>query len=375
MVTNRIVFARFGEPSVTVYMPILKGRNAELRAVEQIPPDQHSMIRPLIEVMDTKPDRDDVRARTLQKDAADFADSVRDRMPPGMVFAVDCRHLIRTYGRPDNAGAMAQVSAFIHMHGHRMIPVFQQTDDPEDRTEVGQAAATHGLGACLRLPCGPPRRAADAARLSRLVRTMGLGMPEVDLVLDLWAIKSDHDLRQGVVSARQAIAWACGMPWRSITLAGGAFPREINDLPFDTSTSLPRREALVWTEVVSSITDDRKIGYADYGVSHPRKPPPYGRAHPNLRYTVDECWEIYRCAKRDGGGGGALGCFRDLCKGVIASDHWPPQGTAFSWGDQQIERFAAGMSPVRNDPASWRAIGMSHHFAVVVDRLCRLKGP
>jgi hypothetical protein len=56
----------------------------------------------------------------------------------------------------------------------------------------------------------------------------------------------------------------------------------------------------------------------------------------------------------------------------LIADQWPPFGTSYSWGDQQIEGFALGQPELPWKMESWQVCGMSHHFASVLDRLANL---
>jgi hypothetical protein len=169
--------------------------------------------------------------------------------------------------------------------------------------------------------------------------------------------------------ARRALAWAQGGGWRSVTLASGAFPVSISDLPLGTSTPLPRWDAVLWTELAGTPIGRQDVGYGDYVVSNPE--PSRGFAPlPNLRYTAKRHWHVYRYPKSPDGG---MRTFRDLCLAVISSNHWPAQGRDFSWGDEQVQLCAQGFKT--GNPAMWRAFGTSHHLAVVADRLTTLGEP
>lgn len=266
---------------------------------------------------------------------------------------------------------MSMVSNAVGKLGYRMIPVVRPEDDECAFRSAGYAAAQHRKGVCLRVPWSGPRTSADDARLSRRIRDqLGLRFRDIDLVLDLWAVDSDALLEGHKAAAWQALTWAKGIPVRSVTLAAGAFPKSLADVPFDTPMAIPRRDAVLWTDVAGSYTAT-ELSYADYGVSSPRVS--QGRnPHPNLRYAVDGQWYAYRCERREGPG--ALAGFDNLCKAVVA-DLWPPRGAAFSWGDEQIERFANGQPLLPRRPESWHACSLSHHFATVLERLTHLRRP
>ena len=82
------------------------------------------------------------------------------------------------------------------------------------------------------------------------------------------------------------------------------------------------------------VADDLGVGYADYGIAHPRMIR-VGRAPmPSLRYTVDDVWWIYRWPQEKL----ASPSMYDLCKALIAADHWAAAGADFSWGTGRSPR-------------------------------------
>jgi len=365
-------FANHTENHVmTVYMPILKGRASEFLALGKIAAELRPSVRPLIEVMPLVSDTGE-ESRSIIESVAAFEKRVEDHLPVDRVFAVDCRRVLDTYKSPDGRGVMSMVSNAVRKLGYRMIPVVRPGDGECEFRSAGYAAAQHGRGACLRVPWSGRRTFADDARLSRRIRDhLGLEFKDLDLVLDLWAVDSDALLKDRTAAAWQALTWAKRLPVRSVTLAVGAFPKTLADIPFGTPAAIPRRDAVLWTTVAASYTGATELAYADYGVFSPRVS--QGRnPHPNLRYAVDGRWYAYRCERREGLG--ALAGFDDLCKAVVA-DLWPSRGAAFSWGDEQIERFANGQPLLPRRPESWHACSLSHHFATVLERLAHLRRP
>ncbi|AQZ63280.1 hypothetical protein BKM31_19050 [[Actinomadura] parvosata subsp. kistnae] len=356
---------------MTVYMPILRGRASEFQVIGQTLTRTRRSIRPLVEIMPMDTRVDDKRQELL-KAISVFEERLKRYMSDDDVFAVDCKRLFDRYEHAEVCGVMTAVSAAVKRAGRCMIPVVRPTDDEREFQAAGRAATQHGRGACIRVAGRGTPTPAQTAQLSRTVRhLMGLTFKQVDLVLDMWAIESDVALTERVERARQALKWAAHLPVRSVVLAAGAFPKQLTDIPFETATPLPRRDATLWTAAAPFHAGNAELGYGDYGVASPggtqgRRP------HPNLRYTIDDHWDVYRCSRQEGDG--AFSGFRKLCQAAIA-DHWPPHSAAFSWGDQQIEAFASHQTALPNQPDSWRACGMSHHIATVVDRLARLGQP
>jgi hypothetical protein len=205
-----------------------------------------------------------------------------------------------------------------------------------------------------------------------MLEAAGLRVSDTDLVLDLGAVRTQAAAQHAERTARAALAWARRQPWRSVTLACGAFPASISGLPYRTATPVPRWDAVLWARITGGLLggQDAGIGYGDYAVGSPELAA--GRApSPNLRYTGKRHWHVYRYPKADKGD---MSTFYDLCQDVVASGHWPARGGEFSWGDEQIGRCARHHRTPGNATV-WRAIGTSHHLAVVTGRLAALGEP
>jgi hypothetical protein len=348
---------------VIVYVPILKGRAGEFLALDNAGPAVAGAMRPLLEVMQNP-------SRMLYGSVLDFGDRLMAAAPKGMVFAVDCRYL-RT-ARSDTAdSSLSLVAANLLDRGINMIPVFSPGDgqDPQD---VRSAAALHKAGGCLRLELRHMARLSGGRRgLTEVVSpATELGPTETDLVIDLGEVCVQAARERAVRLGRAALAWARQFQWRSVTLSAGAFPAEIGEFPLGASTPVPRWDAVLWSRLADAGQLPEGACYGDYAVSSPRFLE--GRAPlPNLRYASKRHWHVYRYQKA---ASSAFSSFHDLCQAVRSSAHWPAQGREFSWGDGRIDDCARRRTGAGN-ATLWRAYGISHHLAVVTERLSQLGEP
>jgi hypothetical protein len=121
----------------------------------------------------------------------------------------------------------------------------------------------------------------------------------------------------------------------------------------------------------------RVPAFGDYAIASPLQAVGAGFAPaPQIRYTVAENWLVLKGRKANRPGNFQ---FLDICDRV--STH-PEFTRELSWGDRQIEEKAryAHTEPVPTavtpgNAMVWRAIGTSHHMALVIDTLTRAGGP
>jgi len=254
------------------------------------------------------------------------------------------------------------------------LPVVRLDDEPEVLAEVAAASEMHEQGACLRLGSdeNDPDEELAEVQTPEVLAAIGLAAEDVDLVIDMWTVDSTRSVQRAVPVVVGMLEWAAESgPWRSVTVLSGAFPASISDLPTNAATPLRRYDAELFNAVVA---EDPPLNpdFGDYAVNHPALPSSAARGPlPNLRYTHETNWQIYRQARAGEPGNEA---FFTLCNRVVHSVHWPVVGAAYSWGDHEIQRCSNRLGGAGR-ATEWRAYGTSHHLVHVVDRLATLGSP
>jgi len=108
----------------------------------------------------------------------------------------------------------------------------------------------------------------------------------IDLILDLKSILDyDHALLVDAVKAGFSKAIPTGTPWRSITLASSAAPKDASGIAIGRCL-IPRRDWMLWNSVVPAAPFC--VNYGDYAVSHPdlKEPPGVAMTKARLASTL-----------------------------------------------------------------------------------------
>jgi hypothetical protein len=339
------------EGCAVVYMPILKGRDGEFNAVKHLPSLFAPSILPVFEVPPTTGDPN--------RDASAFSDKARDSIPFGLTVAIDVGYLDDP-GK-GSRGPLLEIAEDLAFGCISVRPVLHLNDSARRLAEARDAAVIHTGRAVVRLggdSIDPDDEEAEA-KLIELCRRAGTTIEQSALILDFFEIRSMGDLGRVEPLVRKYVAWARRYPWESITVAAGAMPKTLAGLPTNTATQMPRHDLTLWKRL-----QEPDVEFGDYGVGHPAMslkgwPPP-----PNLRYTDDDAWWIYR-SPRDGNGNQEM---HDLCASLVASSHWPAEGAEYSWGDRQIARCAEAVAGP-GTPTLWRAWATAHHLTHVLRTL------
>ncbi|HEU4348246.1 MAG TPA: beta family protein [Actinoplanes sp.] len=329
-----------------MYRPILRPRRGELTALHHLETAFAGRVTPIFEL----------------EPGGDLLRLIRERRPPTSAIAVDFR---AAADAPDPLESpLLDLAEALADHGVPLIPVIRPYDSRRRLVEHGLAARMHLHRAILRLQ---PHRdatnptAADAI-LRRCLTGSDLEVERVDLLIDLaeTACVADADIVEE--RARRVIRWARTLPWRSVSVASGAMPPNLDDLPTDRAVAVGRLDARLWGRL-----REPAVGYADYGVTSPvrRHGVAFHRQLPTLRYTSDGHWWIYRWARR---GSRSDDRCQDLCRTLVGSPQWPAEGARFSWGDAEIARRARTARGAGSS-AGWMAWSTSHHIAHVLRAL------
>jgi hypothetical protein len=340
------VFTTAGSMRDGVYRPILRPRRGELAALSHLASADAGRVMPILEL----------------EPGPSIVPLIRQLPPRSGAIAIDFGNL------PDLADPLASPSLDLAEElaalGVAVLPVLRAHESGCRLAAHGLAARMHLRRAVLRLrphvDAGNPA-AADAVT-ERLLSGAGLEVEEVDLLIDLAETACVAHADAVGEQARRVLRWARGMPWRSVSVASGAMPPNLDDLPTDRAVTVGRLDARVWARL-----GEPGVGFADYGVTSPvrRLGVQRHRQLPTLRYTAERDWWIYRWARR--GGRDDDRC-HDLCRALVASPQWPAAGARFSWGDAEIARRAR-TARGGGSPASWISWSTSHHIAHVLRTL------
>ena len=338
------------------YVPILKSKPAEIWAWANASPRVLSASRVVFEVVPTD---------TKTSPVINFVNRLIRHYPVGQVITVDCG----LFGQ--SSSVVTEISRALIQNGVNERPVFRLSDTPAILSQIRQACALHGQGACLRLgnDYEDPDPNVATQDVLNAVGSIGLNTSQIDLIIDFKEVASARDMNRCVPVALRMLVWAskCGN-WRSITLASGAFIKTVSGLALGRASQLERFDAILFARVAQRnpvIIPD----FGHYGINYPIFGPTPPRApNPNLRYTDGLQWQIDREPRNLPGNNS----FYTICQRLLQAPYW--KGANYSAGDREFQQYAQGIGGP-GSATNWLSFGESHHFAHIVDRLATLGVP
>lgn len=357
------------------YIPIMPTKAGELAGLTDVAPRWKASLAPLFMIHPINYDFEaDRPSKTADEHVADLARKIVTAST-GVERAFLDPILITD--EPVNDGADDPFDTVLmeaRERGSLLIPVVRPDQKDEHTDLVARVHQETGSGVCLRLtPSFWPSSPTEARAVEGLLRTLRVDQTETDLVLDLGAEVNTELAPMLATSALQALPDA--KTWRTVTLAGGAFPEYLTDVPKDCTHRIPRREWTTYERVRREAVESghRQPLFGDYVVANPD--PTTGDVDPKvmnisaaIRYTVDDAWLVAKGGLFKGTGGRSLGGAAAIPVARLLAGAPEFCGPDYSAGDAWIDATARGETN-GGSPQTWRRHGTSHHLTFVSESL------
>lgn len=355
------------------YVPILKGRAAEFDALKEAPERERLGLTPLIEVVPVQWDYAEERpTKTLDAHLDGVVQKLANSWGHERRAFVDLGHLpadARDEGSAHPVRRVLRAGRLADGGALRLVPVLSLASDDDFRAAIRDEH--DGAGAVLRVTSSDLAGSDAAASIAETLDALGLRPEDVDLLVDLGALKGDDDAFN-LIAAVGVLAFVPDAEgWRTLTVAGSSFPDDLSGVSPSSEERFPRAEWTMWESLRGRGDVVRKPTFADYAIASPGLPPGidprFLRISAQLRYSTPEDWLVFKERNiRDHGSEQ----FIDICKRLVKRDEF--RGAAFSWGDAYIAARADGSETTPGNPMMWRKVGTSHHIATVIDQIANL---
>lgn len=356
----------------SIYVPILKGREGEFAALQELYSDVRGKILPLIEVPQIP--RDYAKggsAKELDDHIAPIADRLRRCWLSGDIYLDMSRIGLETLR--DGRLALELVLNECATFGVNAIPVLSLSSSGGYVSTAGAYSAASGLGTCLRLVVRDFREEVDLeAETSRIFDALQSKVARfTDLIIDLEDLGSD--LSRATLIARSVFSMVPRKDeWRRMVVCAASFPEDLSDVDAAATTVLPRHEWLLWKTLQRkpNALPRPDLIFGDYAVAHPMikdLDPRTMRMSANIRYTTPDDWLVLkgRNVRQYG-----FDQYFGLCEELIKMPQY--LGRAYSWGDKYIDDCAEHMAGPGN-ATTWRKVGVNHHLTLVTRELANLR--
>lgn len=354
------------------YVPVLKWRQGEYQALMRLHAAAKDRVVPLIEVTPPEWDFEHNRfKKTIDGQLTPFASRLEKKWGVRPAF-LDTNLLKPTERMIGGGHPLTYLLDAVRARGGVLTPVTGLARDLAHYNALAAGMALDGRGVAVRVSLDEIADPVFPATLLSLVASLGVGLSETDLIVDLAAKDFEPlaDLTALVAALLQSHAVYGDV--RSLVLIGTSFPVSMGEVKL-ASQILPRLEWKLYKGVVGSLAPGyRPLAFGDYAIASADIPGGDMRLlkpSATIRFTVADGWFITKGNNvRDNG----YGQYRGQCGTVITSGHIAASG--YSAGSDYIRGCDAKTEKTGN-LTTWRWVGTNHHITRVVDDLASFHGP
>ena len=346
------------------YVPVLKVKRGEKRALELLPPSVRSRVTPFLEIVERKREKNlEEHLQTAFKGLTEAVDGF-DRC------FIDTREIA-----PDGPAGAKAVFQWASSTGINFTPVTGIT-----RTaDITPALDFSGRGLAVRLERGEFEAGGLSELLNSFLLRHGLIQENIDLIIDLGAV--DTMVSAGVRAF--ATAFLEEVPnhksWRTFILSACAFPLSMGVVESHAYDFIQRVDWRAWRDGMFSRRTalHRLPTYSDGGIQHPSGvegfDPRIMPVSASIRYATDDSWLLIKgeSTRRTP----PSDQFPVLAKKLVFGDlHAQYCGVGHCRGCSGIMDCAGGQTGYGSAEV-WRRLGTVHHITKVVEDLDALPWP
>lgn len=334
-----------GEVMAYRYVPMLRTKAGEAEAIGKLPDSAKQRIFPVFHVTAEPP--------------ATFAAKIQESWP-SRHLAVDGSYNFEVTRSPH-----AYVSLFKSLHSSDVspIPAISSDADPSYVKIVQVLLKKYGARVVVKSSLG------QLPHVAGWVASNGWNQAEVDLVIGA-GHAADYDagtFHPFVLHAIQAHMPAAS-DWKSVTLSASSAPKDYGELHVGRN-NVRRQDWSLWQFIHPKL--GYQIDYADWTTINPDMAEPPGvamvRASVSVRYATDVDWIVMKGVQTTGPHGKTMDTqYRAHAKALVADPLFG--GLAGCQADDRIAKIAGGALKA-GSRATWVALGVERHLALVADRL------
>jgi len=354
------------------YVPILKAKEGEFKALNETAATTKDSITPLMEVVDLPWDYDnDIEAKTIEDHLSKIGRKIQDNWGANRRIFVDSNQID---GRRKMSDGITHhlIHLFNDFRGKGLatIPTTGIERHMDYKSAVASIVSADKRGICLRLQNIDLSKPNLKAIIYADLTLYSVSPEETDLVIDIQSlIGADIALvALGIVTFTNTI-----LPylheWRSLTVASSAFPTDLSDIAVGTISTIDRDDWNLWNLLLAAAIA-RLPSFGDYAIAHPESvdlDPRLMTISASIRYTCDKDWLILRGKSTKLLGWGQ---YHALCQTLISLGMPPYCGPTFSWGDKYISDCSNPSPTVGPGNATvWRKVATNHHLEKVVSQI------
>lgn len=350
--------------TIPIYIPIIKGKVNDFKALNNLSESALAKIKPLIETIPISPDKD------IDEHMHKFVHNLTKHVPSTGIF-VDFYGLRPGDSFENGQSALIEGYKLLYKQSRPVTPVYGFHRDDSIWSELQHIVRKFNQGFCFRIDIDDLDDQADETSSQIIERSaeLGLALSQIDLIIDLRDIgdKNINNLQNIVMDflSYKPLITSC----RSICLSGSSALKTVSNISKDGVGKILRNELKLWMRLQSDLAGTTNLIYSDYGVFHPDFADigSSKNANAKIRYTEGGMIFYFRGHKlfkpKD------FEQYHILANRVKNSSIY--QGPNFSYGDRYIYDVAEYNIGTGSLP-TWVLADMNHHMEYSAQQIEKL---
>jgi len=355
------------------YVPILKSKEGEFKALYELKTSTKKAITPLFEIIDIPWNyEEEEESKTIEVHLNKIAEKVSVNWGQSYIYFVD--GLLIDENRKMSDAVTHYFDYFFNLLRHSNsngIPVTGLNRHIDYKNAIRKIASIDKRGLCIRLEISDLSNVNLNSDIDKELQFYKVSPQETDLIIDLDVIQQMplNILSLTIQNFINTLTYI--NDWRTLTLSSSSFPIDLSSISGNTIDVIDRHDWELWN-VILGLKVKRLPSYSDYGIAHPETieiDPRFLVMSASIRYTCPKYWLILRgrSVKKY-----SFSQYYVLCHALTGRPEY--SGNQFSWGDQYIENVANRTDGPGN-ATTWRKVANNHHFEMVIHQLSNLNVP
>lgn len=348
------------------YVPIVKIKRGEKRALNYLAGSICGRVTPLLEVVVRNP----AKHPTVKSHLDNTFEKLRPAVNLFSRYFLDSREIA-----PDGPAAATEVFQRAVALAVPFTPVTGISRAVDEKAALAHRA--HGIA--IRVTRDEFETGRLPGDLRAFLKTNSLAPADVDLIVDLGAV--DDMVTVGIENMTQMFLADVPDPrdWRTLTVSACAFPFSMGVVERDSFELIDRSEWQAWRDGLHANrkTFARLPTFSDCGIQYPTGVEDFDfrtmSVSASVRYTLQDQWLLIKGVST---------------KKVEPSVQFPQLATKLVYG--HLSQYFAGAShcrgcggmhdaangaPKLGSPEAWRRLGSIHHITTTVDQIAALPFP
>ena len=357
------------------YVPILRCRSAEMKALEMLFSQDRENVTPLIEFVMPAPSIDEQGNEIIiTKTPKEKFSEALPNVAKGLLKScgqnptfIDV-HLLDGDIRASSLDQILSSSSGLNLFSIPVIyivPVTSTSADMATRAVAINYAKSSGHGLCIRIDKSHFEEVGLSSHIIDFVGANKIDIENTDLLVDLRVITQDT---RATDIAKQLVQLPDLQQWRSFIVSSGVFPKDLTNFAAGDVHPLDRLDWKLWNALRQDIQLPRMPFFSDYTIQCPDYERINAIGSVSIRYTDDEKWWIFRGKKpglinpktKEKGPGREQ--YIDHARTLKNRTFCKKED--YSFGDAEIARIAAPSNKSPGNPTTWLTIGINHHLTL-----------